>query len=169
MTFFINEGSNKNMDELKNTDRLILEHEKFAQETIKKNRGFIPQAVISVKRELIPILIVDRRSIRLVISKIEKLKDLLDWVVIMYEGYSFIGKNREEAEKVIEKYGNLEEGYLSGDSNIKWIFSIEAYWRDRETGKFIKKMAVYEVRKMTFEFNRIYESDNFAGYLTLNI
>ena len=150
-------------------EELIEHHRNFAEKVIKANRGFGPQIVISVKNEIMPFLIVgdtDRYTIKTVLDKIDKLKSNADWIIIMQEAYSRTCRNKEAVEQFA---GTLEEKYLAGDTEVKWVFSMQAYFKDSETKKFIKRMVVYEITKGTLEFTKIWDDDNFEGYLTLDV
>lgn len=154
---------------MKNMEELIEHHRNFAEKVIKANRGFSSQIVISVKNEIIPFLIVgddNRYAIKTVLNKIDKLKSNADWIIIMYEAYSRTCGSKEATDQFA---GTLEEKYLAGDTEVKWVFSMQAYFKDSETKKFIKRMVVYEITKGTLEFNKIWDDDNFEGYLTLDV
>ncbi len=147
-------------------EELLEFNKEFAQFYIKKNRSFVPQAVISVNGELIPIIIEgDRYAIKNAISYIERLKDKLDWVLVMHEGY--MERDVSKADLIRHKPGSLEERYLAGDTGIKWVFLMQAYWKEKS--KFIKKMRVYEIQHKSFDFILDSEMDNFEGFLALNL
>jgi hypothetical protein len=152
-----------------NIDDLLEQNKNFACNYTKKNRSFIPQAVISVNGEIIPIVITGGgNAIKGAIEKIESLKRELDWAIMMNEGYiDKVGKDRKEDIKKNYRHGSLESRYLAGDKDICWIFMLQAHWR--EGGKFVKKMRLYDIRPVSLEFVLQYETDKFDGYLVLNI
>lgn len=159
---------------INNIDSLLEHHKDFAEIIIKKNRTFTPQIAISVNGEIIPIVIVgDRDKIKKVITMIEKIKNKLDWALMMHEGYmTTTDLNKEELEKTkIYKSGNLEERYLAGDSTIKWIFILQAYWREKGVieEKFIKKMRVYEIKIVSLDFELKQETEDFIGQLIIDL
>ena len=155
---------------MKNMEELIEHHRNFAEKIIKMNRGFRPQIVVSVKNEIIPFLIMgdddDRYAIKTVLNKVDKLTSNADWIIIMHEAYSKACRSKQAAEQFA---GTLEERYLAGDTEVKWVFSMQAYFKDNETKKFIKRMVVYQITKGTLDFNKIWDEDKFEGYLTLDI
>jgi hypothetical protein len=150
-------------------DELLEQNKNFAYSFIKENRSFMPQAVMSVNGKIIPIVITEGgNTLKGVIERIEGLKRDLDWVIIMNEGYiDKGGKNRKEDIKKNYKHGSLEDRYLAGDKDIGWIFILQAHWREGE--KFIKKMRLYDIRPVSLELVFQYETDEFGGYLVLNI
>jgi len=165
----LRKNTDSRCEKMKNMEELIEHHRNFAEKVIKANRGFRPQIVISVKNEIIPFLIagdVSRYTIKTVLNKIDKLKSNADWIIIMHEAYSKACKSNKIAEQFA---GNLEEKYLAGDTGVKWVFSMQAYFKDNDTKKFIKRMVVYEITKGTLDFNKIWDDDNFEGYLTLDV
>lgn len=151
---------------INNIDKLLEFNKKFAEAYIKKNRSFTPQAVISANGQLIPIIISgDRYVIKNAISTIERLKDKLDWLVVMHEGYMEKDISKVDLNKKYE--GSLEERYLSGDTRIKWVFILQAYWKEKSG--FIKKMRVYEIKHINLDFILESEMDKFEGFLAIKL
>ena len=150
-------------------DDLLEQNKNFACGYIQKNRSFMPQAIMSVNGEIIPIVIVGgREATKSAIEKIESLKKELDWIILMNEGYiDKVGKDRKEDIKKIYKHRSLEDRYLAGDKDVYWIFMLQAHWK--EGGKFVKKMRVYDILPVSLEFVMQYETDEFDGYLVLKI
>lgn len=120
---------------INNINQLLDFHKKFADGYIKKIRGFTPQIVIMNKGNIIPIAIAgDLSTMKDTISMIEKNKDEIDWIIMMYEAYMEAkGRTKEEIDE-LKKYerGSLEKRYLAGDQNIKWIFTLQAYWKEKK-------------------------------------
>ena len=157
-----------------NIDELIESNKEFAEKYIKKERCFAPQIIISHKGDIIPIAISgDRSIVKDTISMIERVKDELDWILFMQEAYMEMRKiTSKEVDKLKEyKHGSLEERFLAGNENIKWIFMLQAYWKDKEEGKtkWIKKARIYEIKTVSLNFELVSETENFVGFLTIDL
>jgi hypothetical protein len=152
---------------INNIDELIDFNKKFAENYIKKNRRFTPQVVISVNGQVIPIIISGGRyTIKNAISTIKRLKDKLDWLVVMHEGYMEKDISKADLNKKY-KNGGLEERYLSGDTRIKWVFILQSCWKEKLG--FIKKMRVYKIEHISLDFILESDMDEFEGFLKIDL
>ena len=114
----------------------------------------------------------ERSVIKKTMAVVENAKSLLDWALIMHEGYMEI-PSKELSEKEIEEmrknyeHGSLEERYLNGDKTINWVFVLQAFYKEK--GKFNKRMRVYNIQRESLNFSLSQDTDNFTGYLTLEM
>ncbi len=160
--------------QINNINQLLDFHKKFAEDYIIKTRSFTPQIVIMHEGNIIPIAIAgDQSLLKDTISMIENNKEEIDWIIMMYESY--MGSTKKDIDELKKfEHGSLEERYLAGDQNIKWTFTMQAYWKDKKEGgkekeKWIKKMRVYEIKTVSLDLELLYEIDDFIGYLTINL
>lgn len=148
---------------VRNIDELLDSHKEFAEEIIKKDRGFTAQAVICTNGNIIPIIITGgNEQIKQVLKTVEKGKNILDWMIMMHEGYQACMKDDD-----IPRYvrGSLEERYLSGDAEVKWVFVIQALLKEGK--RTIKKVRIYEIKHESFDFILEHEIDEYDGYLAI--
>lgn len=155
----------------KDIDELLDHSKKFVEEIIVKNRTFLPEILISVKGNIIPIVITgDREAIRKIVKQVEDIGKDLDWCLIMHEGYmdsGYLGVDKEEVDKKRKNYvhGSMEERYLAGDSTIMWVFVFQAWFRKENGERYIKRMRVYSIQHKSFAFKLEQDTDDFKGYL----
>jgi hypothetical protein len=147
---------------------LVKMHDVFIRKIIKERGKLISQIVFSKNNEVVPMICLGGRDEIKETMIFAKNKNP-DWIVMMNEGYirRFTKAKGESIEQMKEremsllsthKTGDLEREFNLGNPDIKEVVILTVYTRD-------KKMSVtYE--KIGNKLKKLYETDDFAGYLT---
>jgi hypothetical protein len=149
-------------------EELVKMHDAFVRKVMKERGKLVSQIVFSKNREVFPMICLGGRDEIKMAMVVAKRQDP-DWIVVMNEGYikKFTRAKGESIEKMKEREmsllsthqtGDLEREFNLGNPDIKEVVILTVYTRD-------KKMSVtYE--KIGNKLKKLYETDDFAGYLT---